>query len=257
MITVLDVGGSSIKAGRVDDDLRPVGEVTTTALDNGASADELLACFVAAAESVDAGQAVALAMPDPFDHETGRSLMNHKFGALYDVPLVARLAEALGGDPDIRTCNDAAAAVVGEAVAGAGADHRRVLGLTLGTGLGAALVVDGAPVPAVDELVVGDLYRRPLADGRLADDALSARALQQRREADERDVDIVFGRDLGAFLGPVVEAVRADIVVVGGGGSGSFDAFGAAARSALAIPIVCARLGGHAAIIGAARICFG
>ena len=257
MITVLDVGGSSIKSGRVDDDFRTIGEVTTTPLDNSGSADALIACFVAAATSVDAGHDVALAMPDPFDHETGRSLMTHKFASLYDLPLVARLADELDGERDVRTCNDAAAAVVGEAVSGAGVGHRRVLGITLGTGLGAAFVVDGRPTPEIDGLIVGDLYRRSLSDGRLADDALSARALQRRRAAGEPDVDTTFGRELGAFLRPVIDVLAADVVVIGGGGSGSFDAFAPAARAELSIPVTCARLGGQAAIVGAARICFG
>ncbi len=257
MISVLDVGGSSIKAGRVDAERRPVGEVTTTTLDHAASADDVLARFVAAAHSIEAGPEIALAMPDPFDHDSGVSLMTHKFAALFEVPLVERLATALGGDRDIRSCNDAAAAIVGEAIAGAGAGQGRVLGLTLGTGLGAALVVDGESIDEVDGLVVGDLYRRRLDDGRLADDALSARDLQSRRAAGEVDLDAAFGRALGGFIEPLAATLDADVVVIGGGGSGSFDAFAPHARTILSTPLACAELGAWAAIVGAARICFG
>ena len=256
MIAVLDVGGSSVKAGRVGDDGRTIGDVTVTVLDHDASADELIDRLATAARTVDAGEAIALAIPEPFDYDAGVSLMTHKFASLHGIDVVARLTAKLGGERDVRCCNDAAAAVMGEAVAGAGAEHRRVLGITLGTGLGAAFVVDGRPVRSIDGLVIGDLYAQTLDDGRLADDALSARGYQERRSAGEVDIDATFGRELGAFLRPVVATIHADIVVVGGGGTASFDRFAEAARGELPVPFRCAALDAWAPLIGAARLCF-
>lgn len=46
--------------------------------------------------------------------------------------------------------NDAVTAAVAEQVAGAGRGHRSLLAITLGTGIGAAVVVDGAPVRGGD-----------------------------------------------------------------------------------------------------------
>lgn len=255
MIAVLDVGGSSIKSGLVDGG-QPVGEVTHTPLDHTADRDEIVARFVAATASLPATDRVVLAIPEPFDYERGVSLMTHKFASLYGVDLASEISAALPRRPVVRCCNDAAAAVVGEAVAGAAVGHDRVLGVTLGTGLGAAFVVDGRPVAECAGIVVGDLYRRQLADGRVADDALSARGyLAAIDSGTTRPTE--FGSLLAEFLRPVVATLGAEIVVVGGGGTGSIADFGPALRAGLAVPVEPARLDRWAPIIGGAAICFG
>lgn len=257
-IVALDVGGSSIKSGCVRAG-RPVGEVAVTALDRDADLEHLVGVFVAAIEAVapagtpDEPLRVATAMPDPFDHAAGVSWMAHKFAALRGRRLGPLLAGALGRPIEARWCNDAAAAVAGEAAAGAGAGCRTVLGVTLGTGLGAALTRDGAVVDATGPWVVGDLWQATLPDGRSADTAFAARTLLAAIASGDA---ARFGYDLGEFVAPVVAAARADVVVVGGGGAGSFDAFAEAIRSTVPVPVVAARLGAWAAVLGAAALCW-
>jgi glucokinase len=60
---------------------------------------------------------------------------------LIEVPLVALMREALG--MPVTLDNDAKAAVLAEAVCGAAAGHRHVVMLTLGTGIGGGLFLDG------------------------------------------------------------------------------------------------------------------
>lgn len=257
MIAALDVGGSSVKAGLVDG-LLVVGEVVVVDLDHTASRATLVDAFATAIEAVAPTDLVAIAMPDPFDHAAGVSLMHHKFASLYGVDLSAAIVERLGRRAVIRFCNDAAAAVVGEAVAGAGHSHRRVLGITLGTGLGAAFAVDGRLVEQEAGITVGDAYRASLPDGRLADDAVSARAYVERLGAasDPQAEAAAFGRDLGTVVAQLADALGADMVVVGGGGADSFGAFAPSLRQALAAPVEPMSLGRAAPLIGAAHICF-
>jgi fructokinase len=58
-------------------------------------------------------------------------------------PLLSRLSDTLGVPADIQT--DVEAAAVAESQMGAGQGHRSVGYVTVGTGIGAALVVDGVP----------------------------------------------------------------------------------------------------------------
>jgi glucokinase len=257
-VVALDVGGSSVKSGRVVDG-RPDGRVIVTPLVRDAPADELVDRLAAAVAAVapDAAMRVAAAVPDPFDHVAGVSLMTHKFAALQRLPLAPLLRERVGRPLEIRWCNDAAAAIAGEAIAGAGSGYGRVLGVTLGTGLGAALVVDGAVVPRVGTTVVGDLWQATLADGQRADTAFAARTLLAAVERDPAEGGSAFGSALGRFLAPVVDAAAADVVVVGGGGAGSFDQIAAALRAELGVPVVRATLGPWAALLGATHICWG
>lgn len=257
MLVALDVGGSSVKAGLVDGRTL-VGEVTITPLDHRAGADRLVDRFVTAIESVAACDKLAIALPDPFDHVSGTSRMQHKFVSLYGLPLVEILRGRLGGETDIRTCNDAAAAAVGEAVAGAGCRHRRVLGITLGTGLGAAFTVDGQVIETCAGIVPGDLYRERVGST-TADDLFSARALfEQLTTVDDRTAAAAnFGRDLAKFLTPFVSMLQADVLVIGGGGLASFDLFAPALRAGLPVPTEAAELDRSAPLIGAGSICFG
>ena len=258
MVVALDVGGSSIKAGMVAG-RHPFGEVTITELDHAARSGELIERFVTAIDSLPdgAGEPIAIAVPDPFDHVGGVSMMRHKFAALHGIPLVNLLSGLTGRG--IRTCNDAAAAVVGAAVGGAGVGHGRVLGITLGTGLGAAFVVGGRVVVEEAGLVTGDLYRRRLTSGGTADDLLSARAYVRRLGdgPDAHTVGAEFGRDLAEFLDPIVDRLDADVLVVGGGGIVSFDDFAPTLQAGLPVPVEIARLDRWAPLVGAAEVCFG
>lgn len=254
-VVALDIGGSSVKAGQVTDG-RPVGEVAVTPWAESGPADQLIGVLAAAIRGVAAGAGpvrVAAAAPDPFDHAAGVSRMTHKFAALHGLALAPLLAGTLGRPLEIRWCNDAAAAVAGEAVAGAGAGYHRVLGVTLGTGLGVALVRGGVVVERVGEVIVGDLWSAALADGRSADSAFSARALLRAVDA---GTAAQFGTELGGLLAPVVAAAGVEVIVVGGGGAGSLAHIADALTSTLAVPVERFRLGRWGALVGAVQLCW-
>ncbi|HUF97615.1 MAG TPA: hypothetical protein VMM60_05745, partial [Ilumatobacter sp.] len=60
--------------------------------------------------------------------------------------------------------------------------------------------------------------------------------------------------DLGEFLAPIVTAIDANLVVVGGGGLASFEHFAPAMRNQLDVPVVPAKLDRWAPLIGAVAL---
>jgi glucokinase len=167
---------------------------------------------------------------------------------------------------EIRYRNDAEAAILGEARYGAGEPYSRLLGLTLGTGLGSAflvnreLITEGADVPER-----GWLYTLPYGTQR-ADDVFSTRGLLARlhergleaddiacaiqRAGEDRtaliDSFASFGADLGLFLEPFVSKFRADAVLITGGIAEAWDLFAPSLIGLFAVPVVKATLGRRA-----------
>ena len=95
-----------------------------------------------------------------------------------------------------------------------------------------------------------------------ADDAFSDRGLRARlggadpasaRDDDARRAIAAFGADLGAFLAPWTEALRADVVVVTGGIAAAYELFGPALEAALPVAARTGDLAVAAGLIGAAR----
>lgn len=113
---------------------------------------------------------IGIAMPGPFDYENGISYMKDttKYEAFYGLNVKEMLAKRLNMPvTDILMQNDAACFLAGEAFAGAGQGLNKVIGLTLGTGLGTAIYENG-------EVSDADLWRTPFLDS-YAEDHLSTR----------------------------------------------------------------------------------
>ncbi|MEM9711215.1 MAG: ROK family protein [Actinomycetota bacterium] len=266
-IAAIDVGGSSVKRGVVH---LPDGvdETATVTIDARADRALLLDALTGAAADLLDGRPdladLAVAFPDPFDYVAGVPLLRGlgKFESLFGVELGDELRSRLPSVRRLSFCHDAEAAGVGEAAVGAGAKHRRVLAITLGTGFGSALVVDGRPVTELDGIVTRHLYDEPVRSLGRADDVLSARGLGRRLRADPARVEtgtsdevfVRFGIDLGRFVQEWARRWAVDIVVVGGGGAAAFDRFAPGLRAATAVTVVRAELGTAAALIGAATL---
>jgi polyphosphate glucokinase len=146
-------------------------------------------------------------------------------------------AEAIGHRPVV--VNDADAAGVAEARFGAARDVAGVvLLLTLGTGIGTALINDGALVPNTE---LGHL----VVDGHDAE----TRAAASAREREDLGWKEYSGR-LTRYLNELERLLWPDLFVVGGGISEKFDKFGP--RLEITTPIVPAVLRNRAGIVGAA-----
>lgn len=155
------------------------------------------------------------------------------------VDLRARLSERL--DLPVRALNDADAAGVGEIELGAGRDLGGVvLMLTLGTGIGSALFVDGQLVPNTE---LGHLE----LEGVAAETRASAAARQREGLSYEE-----WAQRLQRYFTHLERLFSPDFFIVGGGISRKADRF--LPLLSLRTPIVAAELRQNAGIVGAALV---
>ena len=276
-VGVLEIGGTHVSAAAVDTDGWRVGGATRLDVDGDAGADTLITRFAEAAATVGVpgGSPWGIAMPDPFDYERGIGLFEGvgKFGALNGIDVRAALAPALS--ERIEFVNDADAFLLGEWTDGAAAGAARCVGLTLGTGIGSAWLVDGAVVdPGVP---AGGRIHLMTVDGEPLEDVVSRRAIRRAfaaaggdPQADVREIaeqsraglplarrvlDTAL-RALGLVVGECVERFAADVLVVGGSMAASWDVLGPAfhlgAEDVELPPVVLAADAEHASFVGAA-----
>lgn len=143
----VDVGGTNIKVGVVDDQGHSLGKssVSTDAARGPEVGLDRMAEATAAALS-QAGltlrdiNGVGLATPGTMDIPAGMLLAPPNLPGWNDYPIRDRLAEKLG----VRTVlqNDANAAAYGEFWAGRGRDAKSLVFWTLGTGIGCGIIID-------------------------------------------------------------------------------------------------------------------
>lgn len=84
---------------------------------------------------------VGVGMPGPLDVKRGLVVYAPNFPGWRDVPLVARLSEAIG--VPVHMENDARMVTYGEFRFGAGRGYSNLIGITLGTGIGSGIIVGG------------------------------------------------------------------------------------------------------------------
>ena len=144
----IDLGGTNIKSGVVDNEGRPMSSVSIeTQADKGPGTglDNLVAAANQAVKKSgldwDRIAAVGLGSPGTMDLEAGMLLDPPNLPGWDNFPIRQRLADRL--KKTVTFQNDANAASYGEFWVGAGKDHRSQVMFTLGTGIGCGIVVDG------------------------------------------------------------------------------------------------------------------
>ncbi len=144
----IDLGGTYIKGGVCDaeDRLRTQDEIETEA-ERGF--EHVLGRMAALVEQLlDKGKlpreqvrAVGVGAPGPMSHAKGMIYGAPNLPGFVNVPLRDRFSEKIGLPVNLE--NDANAAAFGEFAAGAGRNVRNMVMLTLGTGIGGGIVLDG------------------------------------------------------------------------------------------------------------------
>lgn len=200
-----------------------------------------------------------------------------------------RLAELdIGGGLPITVENDVRALAYGEAIVGAGADFDSLLCVTVGTGIGGALIMDGevwhgadysageigylvvdwdgdAPL-ILDQYASGPAIERAYQAATGGESRLPLTEIAQlARDGDASATEVIAAkaRRLGIILAGCATALNPAAVVVGGGvpqiGALWWDALEAGFRGSLpppvaATPLLPARLGANAVLLGAAML---
>jgi glucokinase len=289
----LDVGGTKVLAGVVERS-GEIGRMVErrTPLD---SEQELLSTLDAAVEELrdDDTAALGFGLPSTIDQEAGRAISSVHI-PLTDVHFRDRMSTKFG--LPVAMDNDGNAAAIAEWKVGAGRGARHMIMLTLGTGIGGGLILDGKPyrgsIGAGAELghmvlrvggaacgggCDGGGHFETLVSGKAADKAAvrlfgagaTAHDLVTRaREGDPEAVAALteMGTVLGAGIGTLVNIFQPEVVVIGGGFAAASDLFmepakAVVAREALApgrdlVRIVPAELGSKAGLVGAGMIAY-
>jgi len=289
----LDFGGTKLAAGIADEagrllvqDRRPTDAEAGPA---GAVAafQEMVSGFGAVARDV---SSIGISFGGPVNTERTHTLLSHHGPGWEDFPLVARVADIWG--LPVTMDNDANACALGEVRFGAGRGQRNVLYVTVSTGIGGGIVVDGELYRGARGISgeIGHTIVRPdgppCACGKLgcleATSAGPAIALAYLLASGiETTAEGVFARaregngsahhvlnaairSLGIGLANAINLLDPDLVVVGGGVSKAGDALFGPLRDAVrefcapsppdAVPIVSAELGDAVGILGAVAL---
>ena len=287
----VDLGGTKILAGSIDGEGRVLDrrEIPTP---TGSQA-ELLEGIAAAIEPLagDGVAALGFGIPSVIDRKTGQALGSNNI-PLEDIALGQVMSERFGVPAAVE--NDANVAALAEWRLGAGRGAENMVMLTLGTGVGGGLVLDGALFRGWAELghivvvvdgppcqgnCTGRGHLEAVASGSAADRAAEklwgegATAELLVGRASEGDAEALealsgIGHLLGAAIGSFVNIFGAELVVVGGGfGNAAAEflfpgALEVARREVLlasvgaSLRIVKAELGSDAGLIGAGLLAF-
>ena len=195
-----------------------------------------------------------IALPGFLDEKRRKILRLSNLPQLDGLHLAMRLERRLKWNILLEA--DSNAGAVGEARLGSGREFKRLLYLSIGTGLGAALTIGGVPV-RVSNNTVGHVAGVPIGGQkrREAEKLLSAKGILGRfrkrsgrsrppgtlalfelaRDGDQAALDtwLETGELLAELLAILVPLLRPDGIIIGGGVAGASEWFLPAARRAL------------------------
>jgi glucokinase len=237
--------------------------------------------------------ALGFGIPSTIDQRSGRAIGSVHV-PLADVAFRARMHERFG--VPVAIDNDGNAAAIAEWKLGAGRGTRHMIMLTLGTGIGGGLILDGRPYrgaigagaelghmvlqvdgPPCGGTCPGHGHFEALASGTAADAVARAAVFPEATARDlvrlARDGDpgacealAGIGRILGAGIASLVSIFNPELIVIGGGFGKAGELLFEPARERMMqetlspgrefVQIVPAELGPEAGLIGAGLIAF-
>lgn len=143
----IDLGGTNIKAGIVNENFEIIAKATTKTLCPRPAkdiCDDMAKVSIEAAEkagiSIDDVEWIGIGTPGIADNVNGTIPYSNNLD-FHDVPVRKYIQEHI--NKPVYVANDANAAAYGEFVAGAAKGAKDAVCITLGTGVGAGIIVDG------------------------------------------------------------------------------------------------------------------
>lgn len=282
----IDLGGTAIKLGRFS----PEGKChhsLTVATPQPATPAAVLDAMVDAIGQLDPkGECLAIGVgtPGPVDAESRVAKVAINLAGWQDVPL-ADWIEDKTGKPTI-LANDANCAGLGEAWLGAGRQFNNLIVLTLGTGVGGAIILNGelfvGRTGAAGELglITLDLYGPECHSGNRGslEQFVSIQAIRRRTGQEPAELGHMakagnlqalqfwetYGHQLGAGLASLIYVLTPEAIIIGGGISASAEFFLPAAQAEIerrvlpvcrpGLQLLTAELGNQAGMAGAAKL---
>ncbi len=253
----VDLGGTNIKAGLVDDTGRLIKKLsipTEAHLGRDRVIENVCAAARDAADSIkwENVRAVGVGSPGPLDHRTGVVITAPNLPGWENVPLADKVSAKLGVKAFVE--NDANAACWGEYWVGAGKDYGSMVLLTLGTGIGGGIILDGrlwrgstGAGAEIGHMVIdcdGEecaCGNRGCLESYASAPATVSRFLRMKKEtSSEMTADIIYekalagdvtarkaleetGRYLGVAVANIANVLNPEIVLLSGGLAGAAD----------------------------------
>lgn len=269
----IDLGGTNIRLGKVCDG-RVVRHLAQRISSKAAEEVILGEMYQAIDEVLDTDVvAIGCGVPSVVDLETGIVYAVENLPSWKATPLKQKLEERYG--LPVLVNNDANLFALGELYFGKGRGARNMVGMTLGTGLGVGVIIDGhlycgancgageiGSIPyrdgALETYCSGEFFQRVAGE---SGDAIFERAQQGDEKALELFDD--FGYELGQAVMTALYAYDPDLIVFGGSVSAGYSLFEAGLRRRLqdfdfqhsleTTSITCSEIE-HVAILGAAAL---
>lgn len=285
----IDLGGTAIKLGRFGAD-GTCYQSLTVPTPQPATPEAVLATMVDAIaqvrENVKDIQAIAVGTPGPVDGTGKIAKVAINLAGWREVPLATWLEEKT--NLPVILANDANCAGLGEAWLGAGKRFKNLILLTLGTGVGGAIILDNqlfvGNQGAAGELGLisinfdgpvcnsgnqGSLEQYTSVQAIRRDTGLEPAELAAKALAGEEQAIAYweqYGKLLGVGLANLIYVLTPEAVILGGGISAGADLFLPAMKAELekrvlfssrqGLEILIAELGNQAGMIGAAKLAF-
>ena len=282
----IDVGGTALKLGQFDRQGNCL-QTLTVPTPQPSTPDAVIDTIAAAIQSLDPqreSKAIGLGTPGPADSAGRVALVAINLANWRNVALADRL-EALTQRPVV-IANDANCAGLGEAWKGAGQTFQNLVMLTLGTGVGGAIILNGqlyvGPKGLAGELGLitlnpdgppcnsgnrGSLEQYVSIQAIQRDTGLEPKVWGDRAEAGDPvalEFWQTYGRTLAAGLASIAYILTPEAIVLGGGISASAPYFLPALQEELyrrvllsspeTLPVLPAQLGNRAGMVGAAKL---
>lgn len=282
----IDLGGTAIKLGRFTPDGACLQSLSIPT-PQPATPEAVLAAMVEVIASVDPDKksiAIGVGTPGPADASGRIALVAINLANWRNVPLAEEL-EAKTGLPTI-IANDANCAGLGEAWLGAGRRFNNFILLTLGTGVGGAIILDGklfvGHQGAAGELGLITLNPDgpPCNSGNQGslEQYVSVSAIRRSTGLEPAELGAMaqagnsealtfwhnYGLQLGAGLASLIYVLTPEAIAIGGGVCASAEFFFPSAlaeierrvlpSSRAGLQLLCAELGNQAGMVGAAKL---
>ncbi|MGH1396034.1 MAG: ROK family protein [Trichormus sp.] len=282
----IDLGGTAIKLGRFSQDGSCLQSLTV-ATPQPATPEAVFAVMVDAIAQIDEDNqtiAIGVGTPGPADAQGRIAQIAINLPGWQNIPLADWL-EAKIGKPTIIE-NDANCAGVAEAWLGAGRQFQNFILLTLGTGVGGAIILNGnlfvghqgaagelglitlqpdGPICKSGNLGSLEQYTSVKAIRRLTgQEPVELGMLAQAGDAKALAFWQEYGRYLGIGLTSLIYVLTPEAIIIGGGVSGSFEFFFPSMKAEIeqrvmptsraGLQILPAQLGNSAGMVGAAKL---
>ncbi len=282
----VDLGGTQIKLGRYERDGNCI-QAAVVPTPQPSTPDAVVKAIATAVESLDPDQccgSIGIGTPGPADKEGRIARVAINLSGWNDIPLADQLEQKTGRA--VILANDANCAGLGEYWLGAGKEFQNLILLTLGTGVGGAVILNGqlfvGQHGAAGELGLitlnpdgppcnsgnqGSLEQHASVQAIRRQTGLEPGELGARAKAGDLEAIAFwqqYGRELGAGLASLIYVLTPEAVIIGGGVSASADFFFPAMKAEIerrvlpssreGMQILPALLGNQAGTVGAAKL---